>query len=226
MVAGLIYEVLGHDRIGGLAGIWRVLPIGALAFALAGVALIGMPPSGAYLAKTLLISATTETSQWWWGAVVQAGGVLTSSYVLLVLMHAGLPAAEPVTQCTPVSRLREAAALVLALCSLLLGVLPWQGFVPAPAILPSIAPTFETFVSALWPILVGGALALLLARSELRFAGTPRFALIVAAGARRAAIPFVNAAMRVDAALRQWLAAGIALLVVAILLGAAIMAGR
>ena len=225
-VAGLIYEVLGHDRIGGLAGVWRVLPIGMLAFALAGVALIGLPPSGAYLAKALLLSASTETSQWWWGAVVQAGGVLTSSYVLLVVMHAVLPAAEPVTRHVPVSRLREAAALVLALCSLLLGVLPWQGFVPAPATLPSIAPTLGTFVSSLWPILAGGALALLFARSELRFADMPRFALIVAAGARRTAIPLVDAAMRVDIALRQWLAAGLALLLVAILLGAAIMAGR
>jgi multicomponent Na+:H+ antiporter subunit D len=63
MVAGLIYDVLGDDRIGRLAGLWRALPIGVLAFALAGIALIGSPPSGAYLAKTLFVSAATETSQ-------------------------------------------------------------------------------------------------------------------------------------------------------------------
>jgi hypothetical protein len=126
----------------------------------------------------------------------------------------------------PVSRLREGAALVLALCSLLLGVLPWQGFVPAPATLPSIAPTLGTFVSSLWPILAGGALALLFARSELRFVGAPRTAVTVAAAARRTTVPFVDAAICIDSALRQWLAAGIALLLVAISLGAAIMAGR
>jgi multicomponent Na+:H+ antiporter subunit D len=226
MVAGLIYEALGHDRIGGLAGLWRVLPIGALAFALAGVALIGLPPSGAYLAKTLLVTASTQTSQWWWGAVIQAGGVLTSGYVLLVVMHTVLPGAEPGTLRGPVSRLREAAALVLALCSLLLGLLPWQGFVPAPVTLPSIAPTLETFVSALWPILAGGALALLLARCKLRFAGVPRTAFTVAGLVRRSAVPFVDLAILVDRTLQQWAPASLALLVVAILLGGAIMAGR
>jgi multicomponent Na+:H+ antiporter subunit D len=125
-----------------------------------------------------------------------------------------------------VSRLREAAALVLAVCSLLLGLLPWHDVVPVPTTLLSIAPTLETFVSALWPVLVGGALALLFARSEVRLARVPRTAFTVVAGARRAAVPFVDAAMRVDNTLRQWPAAGLALLLVAISLGAAIMAGR
>jgi NADH:ubiquinone oxidoreductase subunit 5 (subunit L)/multisubunit Na+/H+ antiporter MnhA subunit len=40
--------------------------------ALAGVALIGVPPSGASLAKTLLLQAATETEQWWWAFVVHA----------------------------------------------------------------------------------------------------------------------------------------------------------
>ena len=41
MSAGLIYAALGHDRIAGLAGIGRALPMSVFAFALAGVALIG-----------------------------------------------------------------------------------------------------------------------------------------------------------------------------------------
>ncbi len=52
LVAGLAYEALGHDRISGFAGMGRALPLSVLAFALAGAALIGVPPSGAYLAKT------------------------------------------------------------------------------------------------------------------------------------------------------------------------------
>ena len=47
-----------------------------LAFALGGVALIGVPPSGAYLAKELLLQAAVETEQWWWAVVIQAGGIL------------------------------------------------------------------------------------------------------------------------------------------------------
>ena len=79
MAAGLIYAALGHDRIAGLAGIGRALPISVLAFALGGVALLGVPPSGAYLAKKLLLQAASETAQWWWAVVIQAGGIFTAA---------------------------------------------------------------------------------------------------------------------------------------------------
>ena len=69
MSAGLIYAALGHDRITGLAGIGRALPVTVVVFALSGVALIGVPPSGAYLAKELLLQAAAGTGQWWWGVV-------------------------------------------------------------------------------------------------------------------------------------------------------------
>ena len=42
MAAGSIYAALGHDRIAGLAGIARALPISVLAFAIGGVALMGV----------------------------------------------------------------------------------------------------------------------------------------------------------------------------------------
>ena len=36
-----------------------------LAFAIGGVAFIGVPPSGAFLAKELLLQAAAETKEWW-----------------------------------------------------------------------------------------------------------------------------------------------------------------
>ncbi len=132
MSAGLIYAALGHDRITGLGGIGRALPMSVFAFALGGVALIGVPPSGAYLAKELLLQAAVETEQWWWAVVIQAGGIFTSAYLLLVLAHALAPAHEPVTLRVRVSRIGEAAALVLALCSLLLGLVPWEAYLVVP----------------------------------------------------------------------------------------------
>src|SRR5262249_36857452 len=54
MSAGLVYAALGRDRITELGGVGRALPISLFAFALAGVALVGLPPSGAGLAKDLL----------------------------------------------------------------------------------------------------------------------------------------------------------------------------
>ena len=62
----------------------------------AGVALIGVPPSGAYSPKELLLQAAVETEQWWWAVVIQAGGIFTSAYLVLVLVHALAPADKPV----------------------------------------------------------------------------------------------------------------------------------
>jgi multicomponent Na+:H+ antiporter subunit D len=78
MAAGLIYAALGHDRIAGLAGVARRLPASVLAFVLGGVSLMGVPPSGAYLAKKLLLEAAAGTGQWWWALVLQAGGLFTT----------------------------------------------------------------------------------------------------------------------------------------------------
>ena len=56
MAAGLIYATLGHDRVADLRGAGRALPMTMTAFALAGASLIGLPPSGGFLAKWLLLS--------------------------------------------------------------------------------------------------------------------------------------------------------------------------
>lgn len=121
MAAGLIHATLGHDRIAGLAGIARVLPMTVFTFALGGISLIGLPPSGGFWAKWLLLSAAVTTGQWWWAVIMLAGGLLTSSYVFLVLWHAMTPSHKPLRFDVAVPRYQEAAALSLALCSLFLG---------------------------------------------------------------------------------------------------------
>src|SRR5262249_54685104 len=78
MAAGVIYAALGHDRIAGLAGSARALPISVLAFALGGGSLMGVLPSGPYLAKKLLLDAAARTGQWRGAVVMQAGGLFTS----------------------------------------------------------------------------------------------------------------------------------------------------
>jgi multicomponent Na+:H+ antiporter subunit D len=228
MAAGLIYTALGHDRIAGLAGIARALPTSVLAFALAGAALIGLPPSGAYLAKELMLNAAAETEQWWWAVVVQAGGIFTSSYVLLVLAHALVPAAEPPTLRKEVPRYQEAAALALALCSLVLGLVPWQADLPIPRGTPSSALAFNSLSTSLWPLLAGAVLAILLGRRGPRLTRVAGGKVLVAmvAPARRMALPIAGMIERIDGTLRQWPAAGLSLLALVILFGAALLAAR
>jgi multicomponent Na+:H+ antiporter subunit D len=123
MAAGLVAKALGHDRVADLAGVARALPVSLLAFALAGVSLVGLPPSGGFAAKWLLLSAALDSGQWWWTVVIVLGGLLTGAYLMVVLMRAMSPPAVPLAELRPVARSREYVALSLSLCALLLGLL-------------------------------------------------------------------------------------------------------
>jgi formate hydrogenlyase subunit 3/multisubunit Na+/H+ antiporter MnhD subunit len=225
MSAGLIYAALGHDRITGLRGIAKGLPMSVLAFALGGMALVGVPPSGAYVAKELFLRAAAESEQWWWVVVIQSGGVLTSSYLLLVLTHMLLPADTPIRMRVRIPRSKELATLVLALASLLLGLVRWDSLSVPPGMIPSPL-TLKTFLTAFWPFLGGAVLTILLGHwdpGDLPFGRS----LVARVGtARRLALALVGTIERVDRILRQWPAAGLALLIMAILFGAAMRAAR
>jgi formate hydrogenlyase subunit 3/multisubunit Na+/H+ antiporter MnhD subunit len=228
MSAGSIYAALGHDRITELGGIGRALPMSVLAFALGGVALIGVPSSGAYLAKELLLQSAGQTQQWWWAVVIQAGGIFTASYVLLVLAHALAPADAPITPRVGVTRIQEAAALALALCSLLLGLVPWDAYLAIPHGTPSDTLSLAALFKTLWPILAGGVLAILLGRWGNRLARIPfgKVLVPIVGPARRTTLALAGMIERFDGLLRQWPAAGLSLLVVAIFFGAAMVAAR
>jgi multicomponent Na+:H+ antiporter subunit D len=227
MAAGLIYAALGHDRIARLNGVGRVLPLSVLAFGLSGVALIGLPPSGVYLAKGLLLQAAAETEQWWWMVVIQAGAFFTSGYVVLVLVQALAPADEPITLRVPISRIRETAALALALCSLLLGLIPWGAYLFVPAGSPSASDmlSLKAALSVLWPIAGGGVLAILLGRwgERLTRIHFGKFLVAIVGPARHAALGLGGTIEAIDGVLRQWPAAALAVLVLAILFGAALL---
>ena len=122
MAAGLIAKSLGHDRIADLAGVGRALPMSLIAFGLAGVSLVGLPPSGGFAAKWLLLSAAVGTGQWWWAVVLVLGGLFTGGYVMLVLIRAMGSTARPVEPMQPVARSREAVALAMSLAAVLLGL--------------------------------------------------------------------------------------------------------
>ena len=218
MAAGLIYAELGHDRIAGLANIGRTLPLTVLTFALAGPALMGFAPSGAYLAKDLLLRAASETTQWWWAAAVQVGGVLTAAYVLLVIVHALAAAPQPAPARRRVSRYQEAAALILALCSLLLGLIPLGRYLPFPQGTLSEPFSLSAVVGSLWVVLGGVVLAILLARRDRRLSPRhmPRGAF---ATVRSAGLASSRIFAKLDVWLQQWSVAGVCLLVFLIAFG-------
>jgi formate hydrogenlyase subunit 3/multisubunit Na+/H+ antiporter MnhD subunit len=222
MAAGLIYAELGHDRIAGLGGVARALPMTVLAFAVGGASLLGVPPSGAYQAKELLLGAATETHQWWWAVVLQAGGWFTGGYLVLVLAHALGPRAEPATPRAPVAWGRQAVTLGLALCSVALGLVPWRGLLPIAPGAPSNPLALSAFVKTLWTVLGGAVLAILIGRWRRPL---PRV-VTLAAPVRRVALAAGGAIAGVDGQLQRWPVAGLCLLGLAIAFGAAMLAGR
>lgn len=124
MAAGLIAEALGHDRISGLGGIGRALPMTVFAFGLAGMSLMGLPPSGGFVAKAMLLVAAVAEGQWWWAVVILAGGLLAAGYVFRVLTPALATADGPLTLHASISSGRQGVVLALAICALLLGLVP------------------------------------------------------------------------------------------------------
>jgi formate hydrogenlyase subunit 3/multisubunit Na+/H+ antiporter MnhD subunit len=124
LAAGIVAETLERDRISGLRGIGRALPMTAFAFELGGMSLMGLPPSGGGAAKWLLLTAAVESGQWPWAAVMLIGGLLAAGYVFRALAPALAGSNEPPLSRSYVSPGKENLALALALCATLIGFAP------------------------------------------------------------------------------------------------------
>jgi multicomponent Na+:H+ antiporter subunit D len=204
MAAGLIYTSLGHDRIADLAGVARAMPITVLAFAVAGLALMGVLPSGAYLAKKLLLDAAGESGQWWWTVVLQGGAAFTAGYMVLVLASVFRKPSVPVVLLKRASRLSEAAALFLAVCSLLLAFAA-LGPVPGNLISNPLAP--KELLSTLAVVVAGGLLAFGISRRSLSAVAAADDGYV-----RRIMGPAGAVFERMDAFVRRWTSASVLLL--------------
>jgi formate hydrogenlyase subunit 3/multisubunit Na+/H+ antiporter MnhD subunit len=88
LAIGVIQQQSGHDTIRDLDGTAQRLPATTFAIALSGIALIGLPPSGAFLGKWHLLSAAFSTGQWLWVVVIMIGTLLAAAYTFRVLGHA------------------------------------------------------------------------------------------------------------------------------------------
>jgi formate hydrogenlyase subunit 3/multisubunit Na+/H+ antiporter MnhD subunit len=222
LAVGSIYAGLGHDRITRIRGAARAMPLSVMTFALAGFALMGVQPGGAALAKELLLQETARTGQWWWAGVLQVGGMFTAAYVVLVLAHALSPPDQPVALVTKPPRSSGFAALALALCSLLLGLLPWEPYLPTTYTVESKLFGVEALVKLLVTVFGGAALAILLSPwpHPLAFSAAGKTIMHLIAPLRRTCIGLGSLVETGDGVLRQWSTASISLLLVALLLAA------
>lgn len=128
LAAGLIAEALGHDRIDNLNGALKAVPISVAAFGLSGLSLMGLPPSGGFIAKLMLLTAAVETANWLIAATILIGGILAASYVFRVLNRAMAPPQDDRTATAEIPVYRELTVLGLAAGAVVLGFLPLQPF--------------------------------------------------------------------------------------------------
>lgn len=120
--AGVLIQATGRDAVADVAGVADRLPLTLFAFALAGVTLMGLPPSGGFLAKWLLIDAALVQGRWWLVVVIIAGGLLAAFYVFRVLRQAFLVVRGDRRRKRATPRLIEWMAFALAAASVLIGL--------------------------------------------------------------------------------------------------------
>lgn len=138
LAAGVIVSAAGSDQLSSLRDIAGRLPLTTFAIALAGVSLIGLPPSGGFVAKWMMLKAIIASGQWWWIPVVITGSLLTAGYVFLMIRWAFKPAVGHLAL-QPVALTLQLVPLVLALFAVLIGL-----FVEEPVRLLEIGTPFVT----------------------------------------------------------------------------------
>jgi multicomponent Na+:H+ antiporter subunit D len=122
LAAGTIIRVLGHDEIEKMDGTAQHLPLTIGTLGVAGVTLMGLPPSGGFTAKWLLLTAAVESGQWWLAVVILGGGLLAAGYLFRFLGPALLNApVGKISRSAP--GVMELTAFGLALVSLSLGLI-------------------------------------------------------------------------------------------------------
>jgi len=122
LAAGTILRAAGHDRIAELPAVAKHLPITFFSMGMASVALMGLPPTAAFVGKWLLIEAAFAGEQPIFAVVIVLGGLLAAAYLFRVLAASFTDPTEPATALVAVPRLLEQTALGLALISLLIGL--------------------------------------------------------------------------------------------------------
>lgn len=118
---------LGHDRIESLRDLVAWMPMTAMAIGIAGVSLIGLPPSGGFMAKWMLLKGVFLSGQWWWAPAILLGSLLTAGYVFMLLRLAFAPSRE-INHFRPVPKSLQVCALLLALGSFLI-VIPAENLI-------------------------------------------------------------------------------------------------
>ncbi|MGM0813658.1 complex I subunit 5 family protein [Thioalkalivibrio sp.] len=119
--AGNLILAVGSPQISHLIGISRFRPMSLFSFGLAGVSLMGLPPSGGFTGKWLLLHSALLSGQWWWLIVLFLGGLLSAAYIFKVFRMSFREGPQIDRSVTPPLTL-DMIALLLAASAILIGL--------------------------------------------------------------------------------------------------------
>jgi formate hydrogenlyase subunit 3/multisubunit Na+/H+ antiporter MnhD subunit len=219
LAKGALFLGVGVVANGTAKDRWPAL----LPAALVGLGIAGLPLTGGAAAKLTLKPLFDSGTLSLLAALSSAGSTL-----LMLHFLARLAATPPGTASGRAGAQRMLAWWIMALAALLLpwtllpvlGLGPWQASFVA-------ALTPAELWKALWPLLLGAVAALPLWRWGARLPPVPAGDLLVALAPLRGTMIATGAAIEsLDIRLRQWPVAGIALLLIAVLLGLGVLAPR
>ena len=128
LAAANLLARLGSDRLDQLGGADRHAPVDVFTLALAGVSILGLPPSGGFIAKWMMLDVALDQQGWLWVVVILVGGLLAAGYLFRVLNQACARPVETrlVIPVDATQRMMSGIGLLLALAALA------AGFVSAP----------------------------------------------------------------------------------------------
>lgn len=122
LVAGIVLQATRTDYLKDMQGAASWGPVAVLVWGLAGISLIGLPPSGGFIAKWQLLTSAIRFGQWPYAFVIVFGGLLASGYVFRVLWHAFLAPVGPQSETVRVPKTMLAAALILGATIVVMGI--------------------------------------------------------------------------------------------------------
>jgi formate hydrogenlyase subunit 3/multisubunit Na+/H+ antiporter MnhD subunit len=192
----------------------RARTLALIVAALLGLSLAGLPLTGGALAKLAVKDQFGDGAA---GTAAQLSAAATTALMLVLVIRL---ARSPATERASPLRLWSWAALAVAAL-----LVPWLMF-------PVVGSPAEAFApaklwDAIWPMLIGAAVAAGVWAAGDRLPRIPAGDIVVAEEAAfRASLSLGSAFERADRGLREWPAAGLALLMVALALAAAGYASR
>ena len=211
LAKGALFLAVGVVAAGG-ARLWPVLlPAAVLALGFG-----GLPLTGGGLAKLAVKAPLGE-------GVVGLLATLAAAGSTLLMLHF-LDRLRPASAPGPESSAPAGLALPWLAMAFAAVAVPWALFLAAGVgtLAEALAPA--DLWNGLWPVLLGGVLAVGLRRLGDRLPRVPEGDMVVLAEPLSCASVAWGATLeRVDGALRQWQVAGISLLALVVILGAAIL---